>query len=937
MKKLLLGISTILFIVISFATVFSTQYFLNEGESTVFNGKTIRLEGVSSSSTVVVSVGGTAKAINLNESKTFDSIEVKVVSIYYNPQENQVSSATLEVSQSTTQVNKTCSDSDAGLDYYTKGTVSVCTFTDTGGSCGGLLDVCNGVILTEGYCENNESKSIKYNCPYGCVDGACLRTPNKTCSDSDKGIDYFIKGCVSVCTYTDQTAGCGLACDSCVDNVLTEGYCEGIESKTVKYTCPYGCKDGACLTQITTTIPESDWHYVIVHKDQEPGWYCINITTQSRLKFEFKKVNPDYARCLWAVIDYDGPYMPAENCAPKSWGCYNSGGTLTPYNCWNFAGCTADGGKLYRLCSSSQSSFVVDLDEGAKVACAYATVWPEDCPAKNCWQARITETSEPPTPLPSDLNIKITSPVNGQTVSGTVTVKATAKGSNKLGEMYFGVQKEGENIGVMYPFKNCTEGGGCTSGGTCTYTKECQHDWDASKYTGGVILTVLVTDDKGNKATDTIKVNIKTTTPIEINILQPTDGQRVSGTTSVVISASGPNELTNMTLSIGQTFTTAYGGGGGGVVFYLKNCVDSVACPSGGTGCTYYKKCQYDWNTATYDGTILLTSNIGDVKGNIATDTVKVYVVNYQSCYEQCKSNDYRYGTCKTSCDNEEVNIGIDGCPQECETCPAGQVCPPCKTSTCCCASKKTCPYECCENDPDYIDKNCPMVTCPICKPDEVCPPCIQPKCIYHQCVWYPQEEFILNFKAGWNMFSFPVDIHSYLTATSQPVSEMTVEKAITGKIAEAVTEAEEIPIERRCPSPDHVWHYSNGKYIDVLKDPNSIVNGWGYWVKMDYDCIVETTGNKITIDDFPELEAGWNQIGAPSEAVNFYSVIGNCNLLSGPWWFNAESKKYEKAQVLRSGEGYFVKVKDRCSLGSEMPPLPPEELSIISKASKIS
>jgi hypothetical protein len=168
-----------------------------------------------------------------------------------------------------------------------------------------------------------------------------------------------------------------------------------------------------------------------------------------------------------------------------------------------------------------------------------------------------------------------------------------------------------------------------------------------------------------------------------------------------------------------------------------------------------------------------------------------------------------------------------------------------------------------------------------------------------------PNKEYILRFKVGWNMFSFPVEEQKSI-------------KEILGN--------------GNCEILSKVWHYSNGKY-EQIENP---VIGYAYWLKMKDDCSVRLTGNKITIDDFSELNVGWNQIGSPSEAINFFHVIGNCNLLSGNWWFNSASNKYEKTQVLRPGEGYWIKVKDKCKLGTEIPPLPPGELSVVSKALKI-
>lgn len=743
---------------------FSNVLLINEGDSTIitFDGTdyTVGVSGVSDYDTVVITVNGVSKVIDKDQTKEIGGLDVTPISIHYDPKEGEISSVKLDVSVSTT--NKTCTDSDGGINYYTKGEVVVCTFYESdlggGGGCGALVDYCSGDVLTEGYCEGTSSKSVKYTCPYGCTNGACIETQitttttptNKTCTDSDGGLDYYTKGTASVCTYTGQGVGCINWHDRCRSNtLLEESYCEGNDRKSVEYTCPILCTDGACQNY---TCQETDGGYNI---------YETGITTGVLITDTERRVRDHYDYCL------------SHHAGPKD-------GVLMEYWCEN--------GLVRGKLVYCDNGCVGEYHKGA------------------CEKSTVTTT------IPIEkLKIKITSPREGQTVSGTTTVSASASGPNELGEMTLTIRREEESISKVIKFTSC----------------------------------------------------------------------------------------------------------GGG-----------VACPVGGGACIHTISCNYQWDTSGYDGEVFLAAMITDGYNNKASDSVKVSVINYQSCSEQCKDKGFRYGSCKTRCDEEEVNIGIDGCPQvACAPCIEGQPCPACPVHTCCCASKKPCPYECCVNDPDYLDKPCPPAACPTCVAPP-CPPCIQPKCIDHQCVWYPQQEFVLKFRAGWNMFSFPVDIRSYIKATTPTAAtEVTVEKAISGKVTEVATEAIEIPPERQCPSPAHIWHYSNGRYIDVVKYPNSVVNGWGYWVKMDYDCIAKITGNKITIDDFPELNSGWNQIGAPSEAVNFYSSIGNCNLLSGPWWYNSDSKKYEKTRVLRPGEGYFVKVKDRCTLGSEIPPLPPEEL----------
>ena len=87
------------------------------------------------------------------------------------------------------------------------------------------------------------------------------------CSDNDGGLDYSKSGTVStlfngipVGTYQDQ-------CFS--STVLNEGYCKRLlfsSSLSIQsYTCPNGCKDGACLPETAIKI-NPDVAKVIVKK-----------------------------------------------------------------------------------------------------------------------------------------------------------------------------------------------------------------------------------------------------------------------------------------------------------------------------------------------------------------------------------------------------------------------------------------------------------------------------------------------------------------------------------------------------------------------------------------------------------------------------------------------------------------------------------------------
>ncbi len=1189
MKKYILLCLTIIFLlIISFSSVISTQYILKDGEEqkVTIGGTeyTIKNEGVSGTNLAVISVNGVTKSVTQGITYKISGLDVYVSAIYYYSKEASVSSIALDISQSTTPVDKTCTDSDGGLDYYTKGSVTVCTFTDTGGGCGGASDSCSGDVLTEGYCENNDSKTIKYTCPYGCSNGACLSTGTTTtipttCTDSDSGKNYYIKGTVKnqFGSFVDGCSSNGLACpgSNCIENgqwngknlkFVDEMYCEEGSYKvgSISYECPYGCVDGACVKvenkyDFTEYIPK----YV------EPNEYIRYTISGSNLaKMKATLIEKNYAICdvtcpstTWCLCSNVFPSFDVGDYQVSLTVCYTNGICTTttggyplkvyPYSPIEVKAYTSDGGTTVVpnknvditlevhntdtysinhvwvnipydefdsstlkvvcpdgwtgnwICESTSENY--DLKPGGIIKITYKDLIPKSYHNQDslnfmikhrdggvhAYSALFTVLNPTTTTIPTICNNLVTNGdfetgnlngwysnhpnikiVNKKEYSqyvydGSYSVDVTdgtfqqqgipltncgsyplslgfavylkentiptvhfivypssqsgttgysisyyiynantnqcpvgtaicipeyqsekwyyikrdvqsdlAKLGYKLGPYssayislgFVGSNSLGNtvyyddvvlNVGSTPATTTTTIQGGCVNHNECSqacdylgtdkwqYSRKWQGTCPYGVYgcmTGDCCLGQC-TDKGGCYCDHTNVVDIygnvcpSGTTcgddcrchlikeGIKIDITSPKDGQSVSGIVRITAEASSTNELDGMTLSIqkeGEKIAE---------VIQLNDCTQGVGCPEGGGKCVYSKNCRYDWDTSGYDGSAFLTATITDNTENKATDSIKVKVINYQSCNEKCKSIDYRYGSCKNSCDSGEINIGVYGCTQTCPVCSVGQQCAPCQSTTCCCVGKKTCPYDCCVNDPDYSDKSCPVTSCPLCKTGEECPPCIQPKCINHQCSWHQQEEFLLKFKAGWNMFSFPVDIRSYLTATGQTTTaQMTVENVITGK----VTEVETITPERQCPSPDNVWHYSNGKYIDVLKDPNSIVNGWGYWVNMGSDCMVRLTGNKITINDFPDLEAGWNQVGGPSEAVNFYSIIGDCNLLSGPWWFNSASKKYEKAQVLRPGEGYFVKVKDRCKLGTEIPPLPPGELSIISKALKI-
>jgi len=153
-----------------------------------------------------------------------------------------------------------------------------------------------------------------------------------------------------------------------------------------------------------------------------------------------------------------------------------------------------------------------------------------------------------------------------------------------------------------------------------------------------------------------------------------------------------------------------------------------------------------------------------------------------------------------------------------------------------------------------------------------------------------PLPKFSVFLKKGWNLFSFPVNVYSYYTANTNCIVNSTV------------------------------WTMKNGIYVEA----NNAENGYGYWIKVVDDCVVNMSGQKLAIQDFRSLTEGWNLIGAPSDPANIEDIKGSCEIEKGPLWYDPSIVSYVKRDTLQPGNGYFVKVKQSCRLGEGMPPPPP-------------
>ena len=155
-----------------------------------------------------------------------------------------------------------------------------------------------------------------------------------------------------------------------------------------------------------------------------------------------------------------------------------------------------------------------------------------------------------------------------------------------------------------------------------------------------------------------------------------------------------------------------------------------------------------------------------------------------------------------------------------------------------------------------------------------------------------PSGNIQINLKPGWNMFSVPVN-------TSLNVND----------------------IKTQCGTTNPVWHYNPSS--SLYESVTQVQPGYGYWLKVSNNCYIQVSGNNI--ESLPELKAGWNQVGALSQSVNFNDVKGNCNVLGGPWKYNPVTLRYELASTLDPSYGYWVRVSNNCNLnaGGSPPPTP--------------
>jgi len=140
--------------------------------------------------------------------------------------------------------SESCSDPDGGLNYYEKNFVlDKANNKQVFDSC--LDNEASNVLIEYTCSEETEAEPYfkkEYECPNGCLDGACIGEATKNiCTDSDRGINFDVQG--YVVSYGEKTY------DSCKDKFkLLEYGCTQENLLSVSYSdCENGCFDGKCI------------------------------------------------------------------------------------------------------------------------------------------------------------------------------------------------------------------------------------------------------------------------------------------------------------------------------------------------------------------------------------------------------------------------------------------------------------------------------------------------------------------------------------------------------------------------------------------------------------------------------------------------------------------------------------------------------------------
>ena len=181
-------------------------------------------------------------------------------------------------------------------------------------------------------------------------------------------------------------------------------------------------------------------------------------------------------------------------------------------------GAPTDAAGVYAL---RQALIDAGKDQDSGVRLTYLATEP-DTAYENLGWAATGPADYPP-------SVSVTSPGDGETVSGTVTVTADASDDDAVTQVEFFV--DGGSIGVD------TDG---SDGWTAS--------WDTTAYSeGSHMVAATATDTAGQTASDAVSVTVDNVDdPPTVEITNPTEGSTVSGTVTVTADASDDDAVTQV-------------------------------------------------------------------------------------------------------------------------------------------------------------------------------------------------------------------------------------------------------------------------------------------------------------------------------------------------------------------------------------------------------
>ncbi|MFH1199860.1 MAG: hypothetical protein V1708_02225 [Candidatus Micrarchaeota archaeon] len=198
-----------------------------------------------------------------------------------------------------------------------------------------------------------------------------------------------------------------------------------------------------------------------------------------------------------------------------------------------------------------------------------------------------------------------------------------------------------------------------------------------------------------------------------------------------------------------------------------------------------------------------------------------------------------------------------------------------------------------------------------------------------------PTADFTVSLKSGWNLVSVPVANFQQIMCVRAPCYQPMLSNLKSNT----------------CPR-DGIKIFAYDRVSKTYREQTSSLDvfmapyggfeaGKSYWVKTASDCEMAFDGthrmfgsvDPLIISSLPPaasiasgsgwaLSSGWNNVGAPIDNTEFKKVSAACTLKT-LWRYNTAARKWEKAEVLKPGEGYFVKAAGDCGLGINQKPAP--------------